>query len=178
LISDEILKALAESLKSTKSSKRKRNADVLMAALRAVSASCVEEIPEAHISEFIDSVSEIPGNFDDQSVVSDTCIALARVGSTDQIKNFTKRLMQRTVDDSAPVVQAAVVRTVLAKWKGVGDSMVPAITEVTVFLDQLYNSSDSEVRGVTKQLVKEMDRVTGEDIEGKLSSGADRMDEE
>jgi uncharacterized membrane-anchored protein YjiN (DUF445 family) len=178
LVSDEILKALEESSsKSRKSSKRKRNADVLMAALRAVTASCVEEIPEAHISEFIDAVSELPGNIDDQSIVSDTCIALARVGSTDQIKSFTKRLMQRTVDDSAPLVQAGVVRTVLAMWKGVGESMVPAITEVTVFLNQVFNSSDPEVRAVTKQLVKEIDRVTGEDIEGKLT-GAERMEEE
>ena len=177
LISDEILKALDESTKSRKSSKRKRNADVLMAALRAVTASCVEEIPEAHIFEFIDAVSEIPGHIDDQSVVSDTCIALARVGSTDQIKSFTKRLMQRTVDDSAPLVQAGVVGTVLAMWKGVGESMVPAITEVTVFLNQVFNSSDPEVRAVTKQLVKEIDRVTGEDIEGKLT-GAERMEEE
>ena len=62
-------------------------------------------------------------------------------------------------------------------WKGVGESMVPAITEVTVFLNQVFNSSDPEVRAVTKQLVKEIDRVTGEDIEGKLT-GAERMEEE
>ena len=176
LASDAIMSALKYSNSSTSSSKRKRNSDVLIAALRAVAASCVEEVPESNITDFIEAVSDVPGKVDDLSLVAEACIGLARVGSTDQIKSFTKQLMQRTIDSSASsAVQEAVVGTILAMWKGVGESMVPAITEVTVFLNELYRSKDPEVRAVTKQLVKEIDRVTGEDIQGKL---ADNMDEE
>ena len=50
--------------------------------------------------------------------------------------------------------------------------MVPAITEVTMYLHELFNSSESEVAAATSALVKEIDRITGEDIESKLT-GAD-----
>ena len=175
LASDSILLAL-KNRESKSASKRKRNASLLLAALRAVTASCVEEIPESQVSEFIDAVSEIPGKIDDASVVAETCIALARVGSADQIKSFTKQLMQRTTDASMPEIQEGVVKTILAMWKSVGESMVPAITEVTVFLNALYHASDADVRRVSKQLVSEIDRVTGEDIAGKLGGGSEDED--
>jgi hypothetical protein len=58
---------------------------------------------------------------------------------------------------------------VLALWRSAGEVMVPAITEVTVFLNELFNSPEQEVADVTRQLVQEIDRVTGENIEEKLS---------
>lgn len=43
---------------------------------------------------------------------------------------------------------------------------------MTMFLNELFNSDDSEVAAATRQLVKEIDRVTGEEI-GKKLSGKD-----
>jgi hypothetical protein len=168
LASDAILQSLKSD--ATVSKKRKRNIDVLLAALAAVSASCVEEIPESHIGDFLEAVAELPGAVDDNSCVASACVSLARVGSADQIKQLTKLLMQRSRDHSAPAVQEAVVRTVLALWQSAGEAMVPAITEVTVYLSELYNSTEEEVAAATRQLVQEMDRITGEDIAAKLAA--------
>ena len=164
--------AIVKSLKSDASAKkRKRNVDLILAALAAVTASCVEEIPESSVSDFVEAVADLPGVVDDNSAVSASCCALARVGTTDHIKHLTKLLMQRSRDQSAPATQEAVVKTVLALWQSAGDAMVPAITEVTVYLSELYNSSEDEVASATRQLVQEMDRITGEDIASKLRDG-------
>ena len=171
LISDVMLRTLKSSEQSSK--KRKRNMDVVVAALRAATASCIEQVPETSLAELMEAVAELPGCLDDNSVVAETCIAIVKVASSEQIKTFTKQLMQRSRDSSSPFVQECVVRTVLALWRSAGEVMVPAITEVTVFLNELFNSSESEVASVTRQLVKEMDRVTGEDIEGKLGGMED-----
>ena len=168
LVSDDIVRAI-KSGDSTSAKKRKRNMDVVSAGLAAVAASCVDELPEVNLGEFAEVVATVPGTVDDNTVVADTCIALARVGSTDQIKLFTKYIMARSTDAASPGVQEAVVKTVLALWRSVGEAMVPAITEVTVFLNELFNSSEPEVAAATKLLVKEIDRITGENIEAKLS---------
>ena len=170
LVSDDIARGLKSDSGSSK--KRKRNMDLVIAALRAVSASCVEEIPEVNLSEFAEQVASVPGSVDDQSVVAEACIAVARVASAEQIKVLVKSLMGRTTDFSRPEVQKAVIKTVLSLWRSVGEAMVPAITEVTMFLNELFNSDDSEVAAATRQLVKEIDRVTGEEI-GKKLSGKD-----
>jgi hypothetical protein len=166
LISDVMVRTLKSSETSTK--KRKRNMDLIVAALRAATASCIDQVPETSLAELMEAVANLPGCLDDNSVVSETCIAIVKVASSEQIKTFTKQLMQRSRDSKTPFVQECVVRTVLSLWRSAGEVMVPAITEVTVFLNELFHSSDSEVALVTRQLVKEMDRVTGEDIEGKL----------
>jgi hypothetical protein len=175
-VSDLILSALKS---SESNKKRKRNQDLVVAGLAAVCASCVERTPETSIADLTDAVVAIVGSVDDVSAVSNACIALARAASSDQIKLMTKRLMQRTTENHNPLVQEAVLRIVLALWKQAGEVMVPAITEVTVFLNELYLSSETEVADATKALVKEMDRITGEDIENKLRghSGDEDMDD-
>ena len=167
LFSDEIRAALT-GWGDTKLTKRKRNADLIIASLRAVAAACVEEIPEVSLSEFIAAVASVPGTIDDGSVLAEACIALARVASTDQTKTLTKLLMGRSVDKSSPAQQEQIVRTMLALWQKIGEAMVPAITEVTVFLNELYHSDVAEVASATRRLVAEMDRITGENIGQKL----------
>jgi hypothetical protein len=164
---DEIIKALKSGGVATK--KRKRNMDVVVAALRAATASCIEQLPESSFVDLMDAVAQLPGHLDDNSVVAETCVGIVKVASSEQIKSFTKLLMQRSTDLSSAFTQECVVRTVLALWRSAGEVMVPAITEVTVFLNELFNSPEQEVADMTRQLVQEIDRVTGENIEEKLS---------
>ena len=170
-VSDLIRSSLSDST-AAGSKKRKRDLDLVLAGLGAVSASCVEQVPEDNLSELIESAASVAGTVEDVGAVARACGSIVRVASSDQIKSFTKLLMQRTTDSSAPFVQESIVRIVLALWKSNGEVMVPAITEVTMYLHELFNSSESEVAAATSALVKEIDRITGEDIESKLT-GAD-----
>jgi hypothetical protein len=166
-VNDHIKAALTQN--DSNSKKRKKNLDVMIAALAAISASCVEQIPEANVTDLIESIVEVPGTVEDIPAIADACNSIVRVASSDQIKMFTKLLMQRTTNSSTPFVQESVVRIIHSLWKSSGEVMVPAITEITVFLHELYNSSEPEIVEAVRALVKEMDRITGEDIEAKLT---------
>jgi hypothetical protein len=54
--------------------------------------------------------------------------------------------------------------------------MIPSITEITLYLNELYNCRDESVRSAARLLVKEMDKRTGENIAEKLAESSDSDD--
>jgi len=176
VVRDMILASLKSSSLSSNSSKRKRINTSMLAGLAAITHSCVEELPESFVIEFVDAVSDsvafVAGND-----FHDACVSLANVCDTDGIKRFVKLLMQQTVGTTCDV-QESIVGAVGNLWKRVGDAMIPSITEVTIYLNELYNSRDSGVRSAARDLVKEMDRRTGENIGEKLGGGSEDMEDD
>ena len=151
-------------LQLSEGTKRKRNADLVLAGLSAISASCVEELPEANLTEFMQVVAALPGTLDDVAPLQEACLAITRIASIDQTKQFTKLIMAGAQGSG----QEHVVEIMHHLWHNCGESMVPAITEVTLFLHELYHSDDATVAAATRRLVKEIGRVTGEDLQAKL----------
>jgi hypothetical protein len=173
VVRDMILSTLSSS--GTSVGKRRRNLVGQSAALSAITNSCVEELPESYVYEFVDAVAALPPSTGvDQAMFASACIALVSVCDTDGIKRFVKLLMQQTVQANSDI-QQLILSTMCTLWKKIGDPMVPSITEITLYLNELYGSRDSCVREAARSLVREMDRRTGENIGEKLGGQDDEM---